>query len=441
MSCMARAAAASEEPIRVHHTAGIISIGDELAIGQTLDTNSRWLSSRLTELGAAVRRHVTIADDLDAMASEFDRFARDFDLVVVSGGLGPTADDLTRAALARVLGEELVTDDDALAEVRSWFETSGRAMPPANAVQAQRPTSARMLPNAHGTAPGLFARVHDGDVWCLPGPPSELRPMFEETVVPAINTRRVVVTRVLRTAGLGESTIAGRLGDLMARDRNPLVGTTASDGVVSCRVRYEGNDAEEGERLVDESIQRVRDEVGAYVFGEGVQTQPGAIVQMLTERGKSVSVVESCTGGLLAGAITAVPGSSGVFERGIVTYSNEQKTELVRVPEWIFHKQGAVSRACVEAMAKEGLELAKSDYALAVSGIAGPDGGSDEKPVGTVWICRAAADGSVDSRRFMFKGGRETVRQRSVMAALAMLWLRLVRAEEMPLLAQVEPSA
>ena len=424
----------------LHRTAGIISIGDELAIGQTLDTNSQWLSVRLTELGVSVRRHATVADDLEAIAAEIERFARDFDAVVVTGGLGPTADDLTRAALARVLGDGLVTDEPSLEQVRLWFASSGREMPSANAVQAQRPASATMLANAHGTAPGLFARVHECDVWCLPGPPSELRPMFDEAVTPRIDAGRAVVTRVLRTAGLGESTIAERLGSLMDRDRNPLVGTTASDGVVSCRVRYEGEDADAGRRLVDEAIQAVRGIVGAYVFGEGEQTQAGAIVELLTARRKTVTTVESCTGGLLAGAITGVPGSSAVFERGLVTYSDAQKTALVRVPQWIVRQQGAVSRACVEAMAREGLELAKTDYALAISGIAGPDGGSEAKPVGTVWICRAAGDGSLDTRRFLFRGGRETVRQRSVMAALAMLWLRLVRAEGVPLLAQVEPS-
>ncbi|MEO1535879.1 MAG: molybdopterin-binding protein, partial [Planctomycetota bacterium] len=275
----------------MHRTAGIISIGDELAIGQTLDTNSRWLSGRLTELGVAVRRHVTIADDLDAMVREFERFARDFDLVIISGGLGPTADDLTRFALARVLGDELVTDEPALEQVRSWFTSSSREMPEANAVQAQRPVSATMIANAHGTAPGLFARVHECDVWCVPGPPIELRPMFEAAIAPRIETGRVVVTRVLRTAGLGESTIAERLGSLMDRDRNPLVGTTASQGVVSCRVRYEGDDADEGQRLVDAAVEEVRAIVGAYAFGEAEETQAGAIVELLAERRKSVSVV------------------------------------------------------------------------------------------------------------------------------------------------------
>ncbi|MEO1717772.1 MAG: competence/damage-inducible protein A [Planctomycetota bacterium] len=423
----------------MHRTAGIISIGDELAIGQTLDTNSQWLSGRLTELGVGVRRHVTVADDLDAIALELERCAREFDLVIVSGGLGPTADDLTRFAFARVLGDELVTDDASLDQVRAWFTASGRSMPRANAVQAERPASASMIANAHGTAPGLFARVHDCDVWCVPGPPSELRPMFQAAIVPRIRTERVVVTRVLRTAGLGESTIAERLSAMMARDRNPLVGTTASDGVVSCRVRYEGDDRNEGRRLVDAAIDQVRETLGAYVFGEDDQTQAGAIVALLAERRKTVATVESCTGGLLAGAITAVPGSSSVFEKGLVTYSNEQKTDLVGVPSWIFRQQGAVSQACVEAMAKEGLELAKSDYCLSVSGVAGPGGGSEDKPVGTVWICRAAADGSLDTRSFLFNGGRDAVRQRSVMAALVMLWLRLVRAEGLPLLAQVEP--
>ncbi|MEM9660850.1 MAG: competence/damage-inducible protein A [Planctomycetota bacterium] len=424
----------------MHQSAGVISVGDELTLGQTLDTNSRWLSSRLTDLGVSVRRHVTIADDVHAIAEEIERFARDFDLVIVSGGLGPTADDLTRSAMARALGEPLVEDDAALKQVQAWFARSGREMPQANAVQAQRPESAAMIENRHGTAPGLFASVHGCDVWCVPGPPTELRPMFEAAIVPQIRCSRVVVTRVLRTAGLGESTIAERLAPLMGRDRNPLVGTTSSGGVVSCRIRYEGDDGSDGNRLVDDAATEVRRLLGSYVFGESDQSLESSIVEVLATRRKTVTIVESCTGGLLAGAITAVAGSSAVFERGLVTYSDAQKTELVAVPSWIFRRQGAVSRACVEAMAREGLDLAKSDYCLSVSGVAGPGGGSPDKPVGTVWICRAAADGSVDSRRFVFNGDRETVRRRSVMAALCMLWHRLMRSEELPLLGQAEPS-
>lgn len=423
----------------VHRAAGVISIGDELALGQTLDTNSMWISARLAERGVAVRRHATIADDQGAIAAEIARFAAELDLVVVTGGLGPTADDLTRQALAEAMGAELVTDDAALAEVRSWFESSGRSMPEANAVQATRPASAAMLPNEFGTAPGLRARVGRADVFCFPGPPTELRPMFDRDVLPMLRTGSVVVTRLLRTAGAGESAIAERLGGLMDRDRNPLVGTTASEGVITVRIRYEGADRAEGDRLVDEAAEAVRREVGAYCFGEGDETLAEVLVRELTARHETVTTIESCTGGLIAAALTDVPGSSAVFQRGLVTYSNDVKAELAGVPAWVFAKQGAVSRACVEAMARGGLEMSGGSHAIAVSGIAGPEGGTDEKPVGTVWICRASADGTSDARRLHLKGSREQVRRRSTVMAMVLLWLKLRGAEELRVLAQVEP--
>jgi nicotinamide-nucleotide amidase len=190
--------------------------------------------------------------------------------------------------------------------------------------------------------------------------------------------------------------------------------------------------------LLDETEAAVRSALGAYIFGTGTETLPGVIVRDLIARRKSVAIAESCTSGLLAAAITSVPGSSAVFERGLVTYSNKAKHDLLGVPLWIFDRAGAVSRACAEAMAREALDRADTDYAVAITGIAGPDGGSADKPVGTVWICRAAADGSTDTRRFLFKGDRTQIRERSVTMALALLRLRIIRAQELNLLGQIE---
>ena len=420
-----------------HRSAAILSIGDELVLGQTLDTNAQTLSSLLLDRGVVTRRHVTVDDDERTIAEELERSAAAHDLVIVTGGLGPTADDLTRHALACVLGEQLIMDDAALQQIRSWFESSGRPMPEANAIQAMRPASAVLLANEHGTAPGLSARVGGADIFCLPGPPREMLPMFERFVAPAIRPAGITITRILRTSGLGESTIAERLGGLMDRARNPLVGTTASQGVVSCRVRYEGLDADEGSTLVGVACDEIRNCIGPYIFGEGETTLAEAVVATLTRKKRTVTTVESCTGGLIAAALTSVPGSSAVFERGLVTYSNAVKTDLVSVPEWIFRQQGAVSRACVEAMAREGLERGGADYAIAVSGIAGPDGGTPDKPVGTVWIALARHSG-VDARRFLLKGGRDNVRDRAVTAALGMLWLTLRGEPGLPVLGQVD---
>ncbi|MEM9167147.1 MAG: competence/damage-inducible protein A [Planctomycetota bacterium] len=424
----------------MHRSAIIVAIGDELILGQALDTNSRRLAAWLVDRGIMPRRHLTLDDDEIAIELAIREAARETDLVILTGGLGPTADDLTRHALARTLDEKLITDDAALEHVRGWFARTGRAMPEANAVQAKRPPSAAMIPNPHGTAPGLHATLSDADIFCLPGPPREMRPMFEDHVLPKLRPAGVVRTRILRTVGLGESTVAGMLGDLMDRGRNPLVGTTASSGVVSCRLRYEGDDADLAEQLLDETEASVRDTLGPLVFGSGDDTLPGAIVRALTQHSATVTTVESCTGGMIVSALTDVRGSSAVLERCFVTYSNEAKADLVGVDPGVFQRDGAVSRACVVQMAEGGLARAGAQYAVAVSGIAGPDGGTDAKPVGTVWIAVASNNGPTDARRFHFNGDREAVRAWSVTLSLAMLWFAIAGDPQPVLLGQADPA-
>lgn len=429
---------------RTHSRAVVIAIGDELVLGQSIDTNSAWVASRLIELGVSPFRHVTVADQTHAIAAELERSAAEADLVIVTGGLGPTRDDLTREALARAMGDTLVEDEAAIAEIRAWYEGRGREMPATNRVQAMRPSGGRSLSNDRGTAPGLWGDVGHADVFCLPGPPGEMRPMFERFVAPAVNAERVVRTRVLRTFGLGESRVAEILGDLMRRDRNPLVGTTASTGVVTVRMRWEGSrdEARRADDALDAAEHQVRDALGAAIVtpreGDGGRDLPEVVLAMLRERGERLAVVESCTGGLLGAMLTEVPGSSDVFTGGWITYTNAMKAEEVGVPESFFPEvrpgaPGAVSSEVAQAMALGGLNRARHaighgpgvSHALAITGIAGPDGGSEAKPVGTVWICRASADGSTDCRRFIFRGSRDAVRRWSAITALGILRLKL----------------
>ncbi len=409
---------------QLHRTAAILSIGDEITLGQKLDTNSKWLADRLTNLGVTVSIKMTVPDDLPSLAARFAELANAHDLVLSTGGLGPTADDLTRHALGRAMGDEVVEDAEALKQLLEWFEGLGKPMPNANRVQAMRPSSATCLPNEKGTAPGLHAAFSGADVFCMPGPPREMHPMFERFVVPRLKTDRVVMTRVLPTVGLGESAIADRLGELMDRERNPLVGTTASASIVTCRIRYEGNDQSEGQRLLDETVAKVRDKIGDIVFADHDATLAEVVLEQLNERQEKLATVESCTGGLIGEMLTGVPGSSVVYVGGWVTYTNEMKSRQVGVPAEIFEQHGAVSEECCRAMAEGGRERSGADYAISVTGVAGPGRGSDEKPVGTVWI-GLAAPGGTRAERFYFKGDRGLVRQRSATAALAMLWKAL----------------
>ena len=481
---------------KTHARAVIVSIGDELVLGQSLDTNSRWLSERLLGCGVRPVRHGTVEDEVTAIAGEISRAAGEADLVLVTGGLGPTADDLTRAALGVAMGAELVTDAVALAQLEGWYASRNRPMPEVNRVQALRPAGAECLENPHGTAPGLRGVVGGADVFCLPGPPREMRPMFERFVAPALRPGAVVRTRLLRTFGLGESRVAELLGELMERGRNPLVGTTAQAGVVTVRMRWEGaRRKDEGGRMKDEPAglsagaggaqsdgprgqreweldetervvrERLRAAVVTPVGGDGELELAEVVVGLLKERGERLAVVESCTGGMVGESVTAVAGSSAVFCGGWITYTNAMKVGQVGVPEGYFPEvregaPGAVSGEVARAMALGGLERgawelgggvgaegAQSapprrggrgvEHCLAVTGIAGPDGGTTEKPVGTVWICRASADGTVDCRRFVFGGSREAVREWSAVTALGILRLKLAGVD-MALLGEQE---
>ena len=433
-----------------HATAAILSLGDELVLGQSLDTNSRWLAEQLLAAGIVTREHVTVADDAGATTAALRRLAASVDLIVSTGGLGPTMDDLTRQALADAMGEPLVEDAESLEQVRRYFTRAGRAMPEPNRVQALRPASAAALRNDNGTAPGLAASIArpDGgssDVFCLPGPPREMKPMFERDVRARLRPPlgRVVRTRVLHTFGIGESDIAARLGAIMDRTRTPLVGTTASRGVVSCRLRFEGaGDAAAAELALDTDADEIRARLGPYVFGAGEDTPASVVLGLLRQRGETLAVAESCTGGGLGEMMTEVPGSSAAFLGGWITYTNEWKQAEVGVPASVFSAggPGAVSRECAEAMARGALEYSPADHALAITGIAGPDGGTPQKPVGTVWIAQASRKpAAVESRLFVFSGDRAAVREIAAKSALAMLRLHLVGAGDVRLLRQRDP--
>ncbi len=433
----------------VHRTAAIISQGDEIVLGQTLDTNSRWLSARLLDAGVLPIEHVSLPDDRDAIAAAFRRLGERVDLIICSGGLGPTADDLTRFALLDVVGGTMVEDQPSLAAIRAYFESRGRVMNDLNRVQAMRPDGAAMIPNPHGTAPGLCASLPGGsELFCLPGPPREMMPMFEQHVRPRLRLEpgRAVATRSLHTIGLGESEIAARLtiaGDMMARTRNPSVGTTASQSIVSVRMRYEGpSDAAAAALDADEAA--VRALLGSAVFASGEQSLAGAILDHLRAVGQTLSVAESCTGGLLGSLLTDVPGSSDAFIAGWLTYSNQAKRRDLGVPAALFSESGhtaapgAVSAEVAAAMAEGARRVAGSTFALSISGIAGPGGAVPGKPVGTVFIGLAGEGCPTKVRRFAMSGDRATVRDWSARAALAMLWFQLVGDATTTLLREVQ---
>jgi len=442
--------------------AAILSIGDELILGQIAERNAGWLSGRLADEGVAVVEHRTVPDDLDAIVEALASLASRCDIVISTGGLGPTDDDLLRAALARVLGgAELVEDPEARTTIERWFAGRRTRMPEINLRQALRPPGAKCLPNDHGTAPGLAATLRRTRIWSLPGPPSEMHPMFERDVAPALfedRARPKILRQAVPVFGLGESTVAERLGELMQRGRNPLVGTTASGAIVTIRVRAHGAAAEDRagfDRFVEEIAARMH----PHALGIGGVTLPMAVGEASRERGAMVALAESCTGGMAASMLCDVPGASAWFRGGVVSYTNELKESLLGVPHDVLERFGAVSAETARAMAEGALHRLGASAAASITGIAGPDGGTPEKPVGTVWIATSVAEarsaaaprepaGASSSsatdapgvrthvRAFRFRGDRAAVRDRAARAALGALRLHLLGLEETPLLGE-----
>ena len=414
----------------------ILSIGDELVLGQTVDTNSAWLSQQLAAVGVSVAAHVTVADDQRAIEQAIEEAVGRCDVLLVSGGIGPTEDDLTRQALAEVMKVPLELDETWLKQLRRFFDRLGRPMPVGNRIQAMVPRGAAMVFNHAGTAAGIDATYVSGDqktvcrVFVMPGVPKEMKAMFTRDVLPHVKKMgggAVILSRTLHTFGLGESAIAEKLGQQMMRDRNPSVGTTVSGGVVSIRINASFASREEATQRLAETEARCRDALGDLVYGADDETLPGVVARLLVESGKTVSTAESCTGGLLAKMLTDIPGSSRYFKQGWVTYSNEAKMKLLHVPAEFLQEHGAVSEQVVMSMAVSAAAQSKSNFSVSISGIAGPEGGSPTKPVGTVCIAVQLADeAAFDARTFHFSGDREMVRDRSAKMALTLLRFHLL---------------
>ena len=417
----------------------ILSVGDELVLGQIEDTHAAWIARALREIGAMPGERRTVGDDRGALARALRDLAASHGAVVVTGGLGPTLDDLTREALCDLVdGDDaaLVEDPAGIAHLGRWFAARGRPMPASNLRQAMRPPSARLLDNPHGTAPGLAAATQDGacEFFCLPGPPNEMRPMFHCFVAPLLRSEGdVVATAALHTIGLGESAVGELLGELMARGREPSVGTTASDGIVSIRIRATGaHDA--AREALEASVVACRSRVGSIVFGRDGETLASVVGAMLAERGRTLATAESCTGGLLGARVTDVAGSSAWYRGGFVTYENARKVADLGVREETLRDHGAVSHETAIEMARGALLRTGADMAISTTGVAGPSGGSDAKPVGTVYIAVAEKHGSICSRRFHFPGDRATIRSRTAHLALACARFALLGEPTRPLL-------
>ena len=415
--------------------AALLSVGNELICGQTVDTNAAWLARRLAEAGVRVLLHVTVPDEAAAIRAELARACAQADLVLVTGGLGPTEDDLTRQALAEAMGRPLVLSPRHAGQIRCFFSERNLSMPEANLVQAMFPEGSTPIDNTAGTAPGIRAACGQATVFAMPGVPREMKVMFDRDVMPWIRRRArgaVILSRTLNCFGEGESSIGERIRDLMRRDRNPLVGTTASRGVIGIRVHARGESPAQAADLLDRACAEIRARLGDLVFGEDDATLADAAAALLIEQRRTVATAESCTGGLIARSLTDVPGSSAYFIEGVVAYANAAKTRWLDVPDELLAAHGAVSPQVAEAMVLGCRRRSGADLALSVTGIAGPTGGTDAKPVGLVYIGLADAAGAVvTEHRLGSFLSREEIRDRAARIALnrLRLWLLAHRAQ------------
>jgi nicotinamide-nucleotide amidase len=402
-------------------TAAVLSTGTELTRGELVNTNATWLADALTGLGFDVTALDTVADDAARLAATLVRLGAEHDLVVCTGGLGPTTDDLTNATVAEVLGVPLERDETSLEAIRVRLARFGRPLAASNAKQADFPRGATILPNAWGTAPGFAVRLGRALACFLPGVPSEMEAIFRAHLVPLLEPLPHVARHQirLRTFGMAESEVNDRLAGIEAAHR-VVIGYRATLPEIEVKVLAEGTDRSDAEARARAAADEVRTRLGTTVYGEGTTTLPAVLLKLLRERGLTLALAESCTGGLAGELVTNIAGASRVFLGGAVVYQNEAKTELLGVDARLIAEHGAVSREVALAMAEGARTRLKANVGLAFTGIAGPDGGTATKPVGLVHIALSRAEGSRHLER-VFPGTREQVRRRAVFAGFALL--------------------
>jgi nicotinamide-nucleotide amidase len=409
-------------------TAEIIAIGSELLTPERADTNSLWLTEKLNRIGIEVKLKTIVGDD-DARLEEAIKDAlRRSRVVITTGGLGPTEDDITRKIAARALGRRLVLNEAVLEDIRAKFMRWGRKMPEINARQAMILEGAEVLANPNGSAPGMYLEHEGRAVVLLPGPPREMRPMYESFIDAKLTAKAGDVRvgrRVLRVSGLGESAVDERIAPVYTQYKNPQTTILFNRSEIEIHLTAQARTEQEAELLLDGLAGQIEERLGDAIFAFRGETMEEVVGLRLAVGGFTLAVAESCTGGLISERLTEVPGSSSYFMEGVVSYSNDAKVRLLGVPSDLIAEYGAVSAPVAEAMAEGIRERAQTDFALSVTGIAGPGGGSEEKPVGLVYIA-LADDAHTEHRKLMLPGDRQLIRWRASQAALDLLRRRLI---------------
>lgn len=403
--------------------AELICVGTELLLGSIVNTNAAYLSEKCAGLGLSCYYQTVVGDNEERLSGVLKVAIERSDVVILSGGLGPTEDDLTKETAAKVCGRQMYLHEPGKKAIEEFFVNRGIEPTDNNWKQAMIPEDAIILENHNGTAPGIILETEKTKLILLPGPPNELVPMFEESVMPYLSalTSQVICSQTVKICGVGESSAETMVKDLIDGQTNPTIATYAKTGEVHIRVTANAGDKKTAAKLIKPMVKELKARFGNNIYStEEDTTLEKSVVDLLLANKLTVTCAESCTGGLLSGRLVNVPGISEVYKAGVVTYSNKAKRRLLGVKKGTLHKHGAVSEKTAEEMAKGASLLHKADVAVAVTGIAGPDGGTEEKPVGLVYIA-CYVKGKVTVKKYLFSGNRGKVRESAVSAALALM--------------------
>lgn len=402
----------------------LVSVGTELLLGNIVNTNARYLSEKCAMLGLSVYYQTTVGDNEERLAEVIKTALNRSDIVILNGGLGPTEDDLTKETCAKVMGLPLVTDQHTEERLKEYYKGRKKEdLPESNWKQAVIPEGAVVFDNGNGTAPGLVVEQNGKMVILVPGPPNELYPMMEKQICPYLQKKNeeVILSQMVKICGFGESKVEEMILDLIDKQTNPTLATYAKQGEVHLRVTARAATEEEAKKLLKPMVKEIKKRFGEAVYTtDEKETLTDVVVKLLKKHELTVTTAESCTGGLLAGTLVGVPGVSEVFREGFVTYSNKAKRKLLDVSKSTLKKYGAVSAQTAKEMAKGGVFATDADICVAITGLAGPDGATPEKPIGLVYIACYMND-KVHVEEFRFKGDRQKIRERSVVQALDVL--------------------
>jgi len=407
--------------------AEILAVGTELLMGQIANTNAQYISAMLPDMGTGVYYHSVVGDNRERLKDVLNLALSRSDLVIITGGLGPTKDDLTKETVAALFNRRLVPHQESLDRLRSFFQRLKRPMTENNLKQAHTPEGAVVLRNNNGTAPGCIIEDKDKIIIMLPGPPSEMKAMFDEAVIPFLSERSdsKIVSRFLRIFGIGESAMEDAIKDLIENQSNPTIAPYAKEGELALRItaRYQ-KDGTSGD-IIAPVEEEIRKRLGIKVYSSDNKGLDEVVAEMLLETDTSIAIAESCTGGIISARLTEKPGISRVFNRGIISYSNQSKMENLHVTKRTLEKFGAVSKETAIEMVKGIRNISGTDLGLAVTGIAGPDGGSHEKPVGLVYIALDYG-GSTECKELKLWGSRNRIRNVTTLHAFDMIRRRLL---------------